>query len=117
MKAIAVALMLASSSTFAQSNEVLECARYVSAVDFAIMNADNQLHDHEVGVKPGNTIPFEHIANIRDEIDHETVQDRFDLRSIVHLGNVPICATIATRAVTKINLILRYYGFEPVTGN
>lgn len=116
MKALAIALLLVSTQAFAQSAEVLDCARYVAGVDTAIMNADNELHEQEVGVHPGNTIPFEHIANIRDDIDRETNQDRFDLRHIVHLGNVPNCATIAVRAVNKINIILRMNGFETVTG-
>jgi hypothetical protein len=106
MRIIALSLLLVSCSAFSQSAQVLECAGYVQKIDEAIMDADNQLHDLQVGVKKDNTIPFEEVANIRQEIWQATITERFDIRHITHLGNVPNCATIAESAINKVRAIL-----------
>jgi hypothetical protein len=106
VRIFAVLLCFISFSVHAQSRDILDCAGYTQQIDTEIMNAEYYLHDQEVGVRKENTMTFEEVANIRQKIWQATLQERFDIRHITHLGNVPNCARIAESAINKVRAIL-----------
>lgn len=119
-------LLTISSTSFAQvtpfnqsRNEVLICAQYHNAINIAIARADDELHDHAVGVHEGNTLPPQIEFDLRDMIQNSVQLDIERIRiveSSPYTASRSKCEGIAVDAIITINNILTNYGFKPVKG-
>jgi hypothetical protein len=130
MKPLVIGILLAMSSTaFAQTaslqpfvpprDQVLVCAQFHNAINIAIARADDELHEHEVGVTADGTLPPQVEFDLRDLIQNSVQVDIERIRiveSSPYTASRAKCEYIAVDAITTINNILTNYGFKPVKG-
>jgi hypothetical protein len=112
MRLAALVLAFASTSTFAQTAQVFECAHYSHEIDAYIALSDDVVHNHIEGVRAGNTMQFSEGQRIRNQVWQDTMADRNAIQSIAYLGDVPNCARLAADAKAKIDAILEENGLQ-----
>lgn len=112
MRLAALVLAFASTSAFAQSAQVFECAHYSHRIDQYIAYSDDVVHNHIEGVRAGNTMQFSEGQRIRNQVWQDTMEERNAIQSIAYLGDVPKCARLAAAAKAKIDAILEENGLQ-----
>jgi hypothetical protein len=112
MRLLVLSFTLFSSIAFAQSPTVIYCASQSRAIDAHIAYSDSVIYNHQEGVREGNSMVYSDAIQIRNKIWQETLQERFDIRSVAYNEDGNLCARIAASAISKVDAILEEYGLQ-----
>jgi len=112
MRLLILGFAFVSSIASAQSPTVNYCAEQSRAIDAHIAYSDSVIYNHQEGVRQGNTMVYSDAIQIRNQIWQDTLQERYDIRSVAYDEDANLCARIATSAINKVDAILEDYGLQ-----
>ena len=112
MRLLVLSFAFVSSIAYAQSPVVMYCADQSRAIDAHIAYSDAVIYNHQEGVRRGNTMVYSDAIQIRNKIWQDTLQERFDIRSVAYDEDANLCARIAASAINKVDAILEEYGLQ-----